>query len=148
MQISINELNFDDDSYQYMELLKQLTYIDPSIITNEMFEKQLSIIKNNPFHKIIVAKMDGKIVGSTTVLIEPKFIHNLSSVGHIEDVVVDQNYRLHGIGKLLIVKAIDICRQERCYKIILDCSDKVCGFYCKLGFTPKEKQMALYLNGK
>ena len=89
MQISINELNFDDDSYQYMELLKQLTYIDPSIITNEMFEKQLSIIKNNPFHKIIVAKIDGKIVGSTTVLIEPKFIHNLSSVGHIEDVVVD-----------------------------------------------------------
>lgn len=143
---TIEELNYDDDYYQYCSLLKQLTNIDPDNISSEMFKNRLSMIKSNPYHKILVFKKDNKIVGSITILVEPKFIHNCSYVAHIEDVVVDSEYRTHGIGRILMNKAISIAVDFQCYKIILDCSEKASGFYKKLDFYPKEIQMVKYLS--
>jgi glucosamine-phosphate N-acetyltransferase len=143
--ITLAELSNTDDYYQYCLLLEQLTSINPNNIKKEDFMNYLSIIKSNPYHKIIIAKLHNKIIGTITVLIEPKFIHNLSKIAHIEDVVVDKNYRSHGIGGLLVRKAIEISKQFQCYKIILDCSDKNIDFYSKFGFIKKELQMALYL---
>jgi glucosamine-phosphate N-acetyltransferase len=142
----VKELNYEDDYYQYCCLLKQLTTIDPEKISRESFLNHLYTIKSNPYHKIIIAKCDNKIVGTATVLIEPKIIHNLSKVAHIEDVVVDTEYRSKGIGKTLIKKVIDISREFGCYKVILDCSSKNIEFYEKMGFKKKECQMALYLD--
>lgn len=146
MSVSIKELELNDDYYQYCSLLKQLTKIDPDRITLVQFNDHLDTIKLNPFHRILIAKINDKIVGSTTILIEPKFIHDLSKIGHIEDVVVDSNYRSRGIGHLLIKKAIEFGKEMGCYKIILDCSEKNIGFYEKFGFVKKELQMALYLD--
>ncbi len=56
---------------------------------DEIFEK----INSNPDHIVVVAELDGKIVGSTTLLIEPKFIHKGGVVGHIEDVVIDKKFQ-------------------------------------------------------
>ncbi|BCS83270.1 putative glucosamine 6-phosphate N-acetyltransferase [Cotonvirus japonicus] len=146
MEFVVNELESCDDNQSYMNVLKQLTCIDPNLITYDMFINQFNLIKSNPFHKIFVARHNNIIIGSTTVLIEPKFIHNLSCVGHIEDVVVDSKYRSYGIGKMLINKAIDHCKTNKCYKIILDCSKNCVGFYSKMGFVEKETQMVLYMN--
>jgi glucosamine-phosphate N-acetyltransferase len=145
MDVYIEELSHGDDYQQYCELLKQLTLINPEKITKEKFLEQLATINLNPYHKILVAKIANKIVGTVTILIEPKFIHDLSKVAHIEDVVVDSTMRAHGIGSILINKAIEISKQYGCYKVILDCSEKNVIFYEKLGFTRKELQMALYL---
>lgn len=144
--ITLSELSETDDYYQYCKLLEQLTTINPDSINRDDFSYYLSIIKSNPNHKIIIAKSNDNIIGTITLLIEPKFIHNLSKIAHIEDVVVDKNYRCHGIGGLLMRKAIDISKHSGCYKIILDCSEKNCNFYSKFGFVKKELQMALYLD--
>ena len=61
----------------------------------EIFEK----IQNNPDHVIAVAENEDKIIGSATLLLEPKFIHQGGTIGHIEDVVVDKNYQLSS-GKI------------------------------------------------
>lgn len=145
MNINIQELTDLDDYKQYCELLKQLTVINTDNITKEKFIEQLKIINSNPYHKIIIAKVNDKIVGTITILIEPKFIHDLSKVAHIEDVVVDSDIRSHGIGSLLLKKAIEISKQYGCYKIILNCSYENFNFYKKFGFINKELQMALYL---
>ncbi|XWV24846.1 6-phosphate N-acetyltransferase [Tupanvirus deep ocean] len=146
MEIEIKELSNVDDYQQYCALLKQLTTINPELITKEKFEKQLTIITSNPFHKVLIAVFKNKIIGTTTVLVEPKFIHDLSRVAHIEDVVVDTDYRSYGVGSLLLKKAIEVSKSLDCYKIILDCSEKNIGFYEKFGFKRKEVQMALYLD--
>ena len=85
-----------------------------------------------------------KIVLSGTLLIEKKMIHNGGLVGHIEDIVVDQNYRNHGLGKSLIRQLVESGRRLNCYKVILDCSDKVIGFYEKCGLKYKDNCMAIY----
>lgn len=144
MDVILQELNITDDYKQYGKLLHQLTKIDVDQIHPDNFQKQLELIQSNPNHKIIVAKSGQHIIGTITILIEPKFIHNLSKVAHIEDVVVDTAYRTHGIGSKLMLEAIKIAREQGCYKAILDCAETVKPFYLKSGFVPKELQMVRY----
>lgn len=144
--ITIEELNNTHDYKQYCELLKQLTAVNLDNFTKEQFNDQLTLIKSNPFHKIMVAIYDGAIVGTVTVLIEPKIIHDLSRVAHIEDVVVNSSHRSLGLGRILMEEAIKLSKEFNCYKIILDCSHDNAGFYEKFGFVKKELQMARYLD--
>lgn len=145
MNISLEYLDYDVDYRDYCKLLNQLSRIDYDTISEKDFNNHLKKIKSNDYHKIIVAKNNGIIIGSITVLIEPKFIHDLSYVAHIEDVVVDIEYRSNGVGSLLVKKALEIANQYNCYKIILDCSEKNIEFYKKNGFTKNQSQMALYV---
>ena len=91
-------------------------------------------IKSNPNHNVFVVILDDKVVGSTTLLIEPKFIHQGGKVGHIEDVVIAKEFQGTGIGEKLINFVLDYSKKNECYKTILDCSDDVKPFYEKIGF--------------
>ena len=121
-----------------LDSLKEASNIDKNK-AEVIFEK----INSNPDHIIAVAEMDGKIVGSTTLLIESKFIHNGGTVGHIEDVVVNKNYQGQKIGEKIMKFLIEISKKRGCYKTILDCTDDVKPFYEKLGFKKVANEMRL-----
>jgi len=91
-------------------------------------------IKSNPNHLVFVAILDDKVAGSTTLLIEPKFIHQGGNVGHVEDVVIAKEFQGSGIGEKLINFVLEYAKKNDCYKTILDCSDDVKPFYEKIGF--------------
>ena len=112
-----------------LDSLRKASDIDKSK-AEEIFKK----IDSNPAYTIAVAEMDGKVVGSTTLLIEQKFIHQGGLVGHIEDVVVDKNFQGQKIGEKIMKYLLDIAKNQGCYKTILDCTDDVKPFYEKLGF--------------
>jgi len=112
-----------------LDSLRQASDIDQNK-AEEIFEK----INSNPDHVIVVAELDGKIVGSTTLLIETKFIHGGGLVGHIEDVVVDKNFQGQKIGEKIMKYLLEFAKNRGCYKTILDCTDDVKPFYEKLGF--------------
>lgn len=143
-EIIIEELSTDINHIAYCRLLLQLTSIDPDSISKEAFAANLKEIQSNPYHKILIAKKGELLVGTITILIEPKIIHNLSRVAHIEDVIVDETVRGLGIGRLLVNRALDVGRLYGCYKVILDCSPRCMAFYSKMGFEHKGEQMALY----
>ena len=105
-----------------------------SDLTEEKAKEIFNKIKSNPNHVVFVAVLDSKVIGSTTLLIEPKFIHQGGKVGHIEDVVISKEYQGTGIGEKLINFVLDYSKQNQCYKTILDCSDDVKQFYEKIGF--------------
>ena len=112
-----------------LDSLRQASDIDKNK-ADEIFEK----INSNPDHIVAVAELDGKIVGSTTLLIEPKFIHKGGIVGHIEDVVVDKKFQGQKIGEKIMKYLLEFAKNRGCYKTILDCTDEVKPFYEKLGF--------------
>jgi glucosamine-phosphate N-acetyltransferase len=93
---------------------------------------------------ILVIEKDNKIIGTAKIIIEQKFHNNFSKVGHIEDVVVSEEYRGKGYGTLLIKKLIEIGNESECYKTILSCSDGNILYYEKLGFKIKGKEMSIY----
>ena len=112
-----------------LDSLRQTSDIDKSK-AEEIFDK----INSNPDHIIAIAEVEGKIVGSTTLLIEQKFIHKGGMVGHIEDVVVDKNFQGQKIGDKIMKYLLEIAKDRGCYKTILDCTEDVKPFYEKLGF--------------
>ena len=101
----------------------------------------LQKIKQNPNHIIHVAVDDNKIIGSTTLFIEQKFIHDGGLVGHIEDVVVRKDYEGKGIGIKLVISMLERAKEKNCYKTILDCKDDVKQFYERIGFKHESNGM-------
>ena len=98
-------------------------------------------ILENENHIVHVAELDGKIVGSTTLLIEQKFIHEGGFVGHIEDVVVKKEFEGQEIGMKLVLSLLDVANEKKCYKTILNCEDELIPFYEKIGFKQKSNEM-------
>ena len=133
----------DSDYYLgYLILLVQLTSVEQ--VTFQEFKRQLELINSNPNHFIFVLEQDDKIVASGTLLIEPKFIHSLGKVGHIEDIVVDKDYRHQKLGKKLISHLTETAFKAGCYKVILDCNENLVPFYESCGYTQKQTQMSRY----
>lgn len=130
--ITIRKLQKEDIWNGFLHTLDSLR--QASNIDKKTAEKIFDKINSNPDCIIAVAVMEGKIVGSATLLIETKFIHNGGKVGHIEDVVVDKEHQKNGIGEKIILYLLRHAKEQGCYKTILDCVDKVKPFYEKLGF--------------
>jgi ribosomal protein S18 acetylase RimI-like enzyme len=141
----IRQLEINDYNLGYLELLESLTTVGN--ISYEDWSKRFLEIDMDPNIQIwvIYCEDNNKIVGTSTILLEAKFIHNLGKVAHIEDVVISNNCRGEGLGKILINHLIDIANHNDCYKIILDCDGDNTQFYRKCGFTILGAQMGLYL---
>ena len=120
---------------------------------------------NNYFTLVIISRATDTIVGAGTVFIEQKFIRNLGTVGHIEDIVVDKSMQGRKLGLRLLNALTGISEARGCYKTILNCnSDNVgrsqfllsplfsgmpllmdfSGFYQKCGYEEKEIEMVKY----
>lgn len=138
-ELKIREIQKDDLFNGFLESLDSLR--KTSDIDKKKAEEVYEKISSNPNHHIFVAVLDNRIVGSTTLLIEPKFIHNGGLVGHIEDVVVSKKNQGEGIGEKLIKHSLNFAKNTGCYKTILDCKDDVIGFYEKLGFFKNSSEM-------
>lgn len=142
-QYYVDNLRPDDYYKGFLQLLEQLTVVGADCINYDDFLKQYDKLKSNVF--VIRNKSNDKVIGTSSILVEEKFIHSLSSVSHIEDVVVDREYRGLGLGRLLINHCIEESKKRGCYKIILDCEEKNAPFYTKVGFRIKNIQLSLYL---
>lgn len=70
----------------------------------------------------ILTTSSDKIVALGTLLLEHKFIRDLGSVGHIEDIVVDPSVRGKSLGKRIIEALTGIGENVGAYKVILDCN--------------------------
>lgn len=126
----ITEVDIDKGFLESLDSLRKASDLDR--------QKAKSILKKlsqNPDHVIFVAVQGDRVVGSTTLLIEQKFIHGGGKVGHIEDVVVDAQHQGKGIGEMIVKHVLDYAKKQGCYKTILDCDDRVKPFYEKLGFV-------------
>jgi len=139
-----NKELIEDIKSQYLYLLSLLT--ETQVITTKEFIHQ--IIKISEIGEIIICYSNEtpkiSILGSGTIIYEPKIIHGCKNVGHIEDIVVHDKYRAHGIAKKILEKLIDSAENKNCYKVILDCKKDLIPFYEKIGFKQNNFQMTKY----
>ena len=138
-EIIIREIEEDDLEKGFLETLDFLR--NASDLDKNKANEILKKIKQNSNHIIYVAIDNKKIVGSTTLLIEQKFIHDGGLVGHIEDVVVRKDYEGKGIGIKLVTSMLERAKEKNCYKTILDCKDDVKQFYERIGFKRESNGM-------
>ena len=88
----------------------------------------------------IVAMEEGNVLGYASIHYIKKITRKS---GIIEDVVVKENQRGKGIGKLLVKNLIEKAKKNNCDKIILSSSEKNLKFYEKLGFQKNEFEMIM-----
>ena len=93
---------------------------------------------------VIVSKETDELVATGTVFLEPKFLRNLASAAHIEDIAVDKSMQGKGLGKILIAALTALSESAGAYKTLLDCSDDNVPFYVKCGYETKGLNMAKY----
>lgn len=137
----IKSTNINLIKSQYLNLLSMLTVVEN--MSDDLFIEKVNNISK--IGMIIIAYTNEIIIGSGTIIIEQKIIRGGKNVGHIEDIVVHQDYRGKGICHNILNKLKDYAIDNNCYKIILDCDDNIKEVYEKNGFVCKGLQMAIYL---
>lgn len=161
-EFTLRELEAGDFLRGYKELLAQLS--DPQDLDEEGFVEALE--KMRPYIRVLVVQHHGlspaskegedgdsqgaeviqdRIVASASLVTEQKFLRNCKCVGHIEDVVTHRQFQRLGLAKLILTQLINEAReQQKCYKLILDCTEANSVVYEKCGFfTTGEVQMRI-----
>eukprot|EP00055_Hartaetosiga_balthica_P011778 m.54948 g.54948 ORF g.54948 m.54948 type:complete len:323 (+) comp7732_c0_seq4:176-1144(+) len=147
LRIGLREICSDDGFDAILSLLAQLS--DVGRVSQEFFElRKKRVLESEKTIMFVLEDLDSTaIVGSATVVIEGKFIHDASCVGHLEDVVVERGLRGRGFGKLLVDAVVEASKQYGCYKVLVDCDPKNLVFYEKCGFVRKGTCMSQYFDG-
>ncbi|MDC1317424.1 GNAT family N-acetyltransferase [Flavobacteriaceae bacterium] len=108
---------------------------------NNNFDKEInSTYLTDPSSITLVSVDSNTITGVASLHIIKKLTRTL---GLIEDVAVNENYRGKGIGKRLVEKLIGIASEKSCDKTVLNSSEKNSEFYEKIGFEKNEIQMII-----
>lgn len=119
-----------------LDSLRKSSHIKPKK-AEAIFDK----ISKNPHQIIYVAVQGSKVIGSASILIEQKFIHEGGKVGHIEDVSVRKEFQGKGVGQKVVNALLKHAQRHGCYKTILDCTDDLIPFYEKIGFKRHSNSM-------
>jgi ribosomal protein S18 acetylase RimI-like enzyme len=95
----------DDDTVDaLLRLLPQVSRRGPDV-TRDRIERVLAHAGTS----VIVARVDGQIVGSATLV---RLLTLVGQFGHVEEVVVDESARGQGIGTALLAALIDLARHD------------------------------------
>jgi glucosamine-phosphate N-acetyltransferase len=133
--VDIRKLSYDDYT-RFLPLIKEFR---PTTFTEDEFIARLKEIENTS--EIYVAQYDNKLIGTATIVYEKKFIYDMTTLAHIEDVVVASEYKGRGVGKMLIARLVDQAKHHACYKVVLDCVEENIPFYSSCKFERKGVQM-------
>lgn len=135
----IREIKSKDINKEYLQLLCQLSNREGQnvnfLIPDFAFWRDYA---KNENHQIYVYEHEGDIVGTASILVDNK-------VGRVEDVVVDRESRLGGVGRQLVNRCIEFARAKEGYKVILECSEDNIPFYEACGFRRSDNCMRIDL---
>jgi GNAT superfamily N-acetyltransferase len=107
--------------------------------------EEIAADKNN---ELVVAELDGAVVGTLQITFTPSISFQGGKRATVESVRVDAKYRGQGIGKQLMLWAIERARAENCFALQLTTNadrKDAHRFYENLGFTGSHLGMKLYL---
>ena len=123
----------EEDMEEYVQLIN---YSEEE--ASNLLEKYLRITSSP--QSVYVLRNNDKIVATGKLFVEPKLYNSL---GHIEDVVVDEEYQGYGYGKVLVDFLLKEARNAKCYKVVLNCTEKNVKFYEKCTMHKEGVQMVL-----
>lgn len=117
----LRPLQRSDYTRGFLDVLRVLTTVGD--ITSEAWNTRYDWMEQRSGEYFVLCVVDtsrpesGNIVGTGTVLVERKFIHELGLVGHIEDIAVAKDQQGKKLG-LRIIEALDfVAESVGCYKV-------------------------------
>lgn len=136
----IRKLKLNDYFKNYLDLINNFT----KDITKISFIRFKNLFLNQMINEdIFIYEENNKIIGNIKIIKEQKFHNNFMYILHIEDLIVDKNYRRKGIATKLINYVLKY-KTNNCYKIVLNCNNELLQFYEKFNFNKKGIEMCYY----
>jgi GNAT superfamily N-acetyltransferase len=131
----------------YLELAEDRSGAAPANAATS--EAVFDVILTDPSRTLMVADVDGKVVGTIDLVIVPNLTHSAKPWAVIENVVVALESRRRGIATHLMRYAIDVAQAAGCYKVQLHSGKQRAAeaheFYGRLGFAAVAEGFKLYL---
>lgn len=134
----VNDLSNIED---ITRLLNQLTPT-PLNISEEYCDE---VIKADNFNYYLLS-LDSVNIGIGGLQIRKTLYHNCKSIGYIEDIVIDKDFRRRGYGNFLIQEIVKEARKLNCYKVVLQCNPDKYEFYESCGFVSNTMGCSLYFD--
>lgn len=103
---------------------------------------QFDMIAKENNHIILVSECNHSIVGSVMGIVCKELYGNCYPFLVIENMIVDNSFRNHGVGSALLMELEKLAKQRNCTQMILVTeSDRIdaCRFYEKYGFQKNTK---------
>lgn len=141
LNINIREARRNDLA-RLVELMEAMTITTSTVEANGAssladYEGVFELIERDPNHHLIVAEIDGQIVGSADLMIVPNLSHRGSPWAVMENVIVDESMRRKGIASAIVEYLVNLAKKSGCYKIGLSSSKErpaAHSMYESLGF--------------
>lgn len=127
--------------HDYVSYLALIRDFRKTSFTKEQFWSTLDTMVQTS--DMIVIEEAGELIACGTLLYETKLIHNISKVGHIEDVCIKKEHRGKQLGKQLIAYMAGLAKEKGCYKVTLYCEEGNVEFYKKCNFKCAGQQMIM-----
>ncbi len=125
------------DLSKILILYEGLTKDPDDRISLETARAKYEKLKTYPDYHIYVAEVENEIVGTFALLIMDNLAHRGEPSAIIEDVVIRKDLQGKGIGKEMMKKAMNLCSEKGCYKMVLSSNlsrEVAHRFYESLGF--------------
>lgn len=125
------------DLPEVLRLYAQPELDDGCVLPISDAEDLYARIKSYPNYKIYIALRDDKAIGTFTLLIMDNLGHMGAPSAIIEDVAVDPAMQRAGIGKEMMLRAIELAKEHGCYKAMVSSNarrSKAHVFYESLNF--------------
>lgn len=125
------------DLLEVLRLYAQPDFDNGKVLSLSEAESLFERIACYPDYKIYVAHYKAQIVGTFALLIMDNLGHLGTPSAIIEDVAVDPQWQGHGVGKMMMRHALQVCSEKGCYKAVLSSSlkrERAHAFYESLGF--------------
>lgn len=121
-----------------LNLYSQPNLDDEAMLSLAQAKVLFERIRHYPNYHLYVAELNGSVVGTFALLIMDNLLHLGRPSGIVEAVAVDPTCQGQGIGKAMMLFALEQCRHAHCYKLALSTNLKrtqAHTFYESLGFT-------------
>ncbi|MGB9936814.1 MAG: GNAT family N-acetyltransferase [Methanobacterium sp.] len=125
-----------------LSLYKYLIPNDLELEVDNSVKGHWKDILSDPNLFYLVIEENGMIVSSCTLAIIKNMTRATRPYGIIENVITHPAYRKRGYGTAVLNKAVEICKEKNCYKVMLLTSRKdnhIFQFYENSGFNKDEK---------
>lgn len=117
-------------------------YIDKKCFS-DIYDANLS----NPFVFYFVYEKESVILGFVSIHVQ-KLLHHTANIAEIQELIVDETARQHGIGKRLFQKAKEVGVKNSCMQLEVCCNQKRLfshKFYMSQGMTNNHYKFCLPL---
>ncbi len=141
-RVEIRQMNATDLKNGLLETLSALGDVGLS------YEEAVAVFQRRLRDKVLtyVMLVDGRVVGTASLVLEQKFLHQGGFVGHLEDVAIRKDLQNRGIGAALIKTLLAESQRLGCYKVVLQCVPDRMPFYERAGFREWTKSMRIDFN--